>query len=685
MEKHEGIAAQGGGAPAALGPDRLLAHYELALQASEHRCRTLIDKNADGLLVVRRGGTIRFVNPAAEALLGRTAADLVGEMFGIPLTPGEATEVDLLRGGDIAGVAEMRAAEITWEGEPAYLASLRDITERKRTGEALRFLAQAGTRLADSLDLATTLTTVGRLAVEHLADWCLIDLLQDQQVDRRLALQRDGSPRAVPLDALAGRYPVDRRGAGLPAVLRSGRAEVRNDVTPAFSDGLALAAAHRPVLRALGCKAVMLVPLVAHGRTLGAVTFAAAGVSRSSYAAADLALAEDLTRRAALAMDNARLYDEAQEAVRRRDEFLALLSHELRNPLAAILSAAHLLGEAGNGDTALRTQEVLLRQSKHMARLLDDLLDTSRITHGKIELKKESVDLAGVVADAVQAARPLIEARNHHLTVSLPPEPIRLEADPTRLGQVIANLLNNAAKYTEPGGRISLTATSEGDEAVVRVRDSGVGIPAEMLGRVFEPFVQLGVSLDRSQGGLGMGLTLVRGLVELHGGRVAAASHGPGRGSEFVVRLPLGRPGWVAAEAQAGDGVAPRPPARCRILVVEDNADNRSMFRALLEMWGHPVEEAADGPEGLEKVRTWDPEVAVIDIDLPGLNGYEVARAVCRERRGARPFLLALTGFGQEDDRRRALEAGFDAHLVKPVDLKELDRVLGRAAARPAP
>jgi signal transduction histidine kinase/ActR/RegA family two-component response regulator len=687
MEKQRPNATRGRTPPAALGPDRLLAHYEQELQASEARCRTLIGKNADGVLVVRRSGAICFVNPAAEALLGRRAADLVGEMFGVPLTPGEATEVDIPRGLGQGGVAEMRVTEITWEGEPAYLASLRDVTERKRTGEALRFLARAGTLLAGSLDSATALATTGRLAVQHLADWCLIDLLEDGQVHRALALGRDAAPGSDPPRALAGRYPLDGRAeAGPAAVLASGKAEVHNQIGAALLDGLALAPGHREVFRALGATAALVVPLVARGRTLGAITFLTGALGRGSYGPPDLALAEDLTRRAALALDNARLYDEAQEAVRRRDEFLALLGHELRNPLAAIHSAAQLLAPAAARDPALGpTQQVIRRQSQHMSRLLDDLLDLSRVTRGKIELRKQAVELAVVVADAVAASRALLEGRRHRLTVSLPPEPVALEADPTRLGQVFANLLNNAAKYTDPGGRISLTARREGGEVVVRVRDSGVGIPPDMLGRIFEPFVQLGRSRGRSQGGLGMGLTLVRALLDMHGGRVTAHSEGPGCGSEFVLRLPVGGPCVRGAGGPPADAAAPEPTGRCRIVLVEDNADNRSMFRALLEMWGHPVEEAADGPAGLEKVGACDPEVAIVDIDLPGLSGYDLARAVRRTRPDRRPFLVALTGYGQPDDRRRALEAGFDAHLVKPVDLKELERVLDRVPARSAP
>lgn len=363
---------------------------------------------------------------------------------------------------------------------------------------------------------------------------------------------------------------------------------------------------------------------------------------------------------------------EAEEASRHKDDFLAMLAHELRNPLAAIMTAAKVLSvHAENREVIRQAGDVVERQVRHQARLLDDLLDVSRITRGKIELRRSRVSLASVIADAIEATRGLIEARKQTLSFSLSEGPIDLEADPTRIEQVIANLLNNAAKFSEPGSAITIAAGVEADRAVVRVRDTGAGIPADMLGRVFELFTQIDPALSRSQGGLGIGLTLVRSLVEMHGGTVEALSAGPGHGSEFVVRLPLG----ASASRSPDDPAAPKAPPR-HVLIVEDNEDAREMLRFALELDGHRVETAGDGVRAVEIAVETRPEVALVDIGLPGLNGYDVARQI-RAALGPGIRLIALTGYGQAEDRRRAREAGFDAHLVKPLDPETLSRILG--------
>lgn len=363
---------------------------------------------------------------------------------------------------------------------------------------------------------------------------------------------------------------------------------------------------------------------------------------------------------------------EAEEASRHKDDFLAMLAHELRNPLAAIMTAAKVLSvHAENREVVRQAGDVVERQVRHQARLLDDLLDVSRITRGKIELRRSRVSLASVIADAIEATRGLIEARKQTLSFSLSEGPIDLEADPTRLEQVIANLLNNAAKFSEPGSAITIAAGVEADRAVVRVRDTGVGIPADMLGRVFELFTQIDPSLSRSQGGLGIGLTLARSLVEMHGGTVEALSPGPGQGSEFVVRLPLG-----SRAPRSPDGpAAPKAPPR-HVLIVEDNEDAREMLRVALELDGHRVETAGNGVRAVEIAVETRPDVALVDIGLPGLNGYDVARQI-RAALGPGIRLIALTGYGQAEDRRRARDAGFDAHLVKPLDPETLSRILG--------
>jgi signal transduction histidine kinase/methanogenic corrinoid protein MtbC1/CheY-like chemotaxis protein len=392
-----------------------------------------------------------------------------------------------------------------------------------------------------------------------------------------------------------------------------------------------------------------------------------------------------LTAQRELARKNAqleRLNERLVEADQRKNEFLAMLAHELRNPLAPLRNAAHLLQQPGLDQPFVeRTGEMMGRQVQQLGRLVDDLLDLSRIARGKMQLRKEGVDLGQVARRAADASRPLVEARRHELTVSLPDSPVRLLADPTRLEQVLTNLLNNAARYTPEGGRIRLTAATEGNEAVVRVRDTGIGIPPEMLSRIFGLFAQVERAEERAGGGLGIGLSLVKSLTEMHGGRVEAHSAGPGQGSEFVVRWPL-------ATEQAPAGVpapterAPAGEGAVRVLLVDDNVDAAESLAMLLRLRGHEVAVAYDGPAALRAAEARRPEVALLDIGLPSMDGYELARRLRPQPGLGRTVLVALTGWGQEEDRRRSAEAGFDHHLVKPVDLPELQRVLATATEK---
>ena len=385
-----------------------------------------------------------------------------------------------------------------------------------------------------------------------------------------------------------------------------------------------------------------------------------------------------------LAQENARLRqseERLREEARRKDEFLAMLAHELRNPLAPIRNSAQVLRLLGQADPNLqRASDMIERQVAHLARMVDDLLDVSRITRGKVQLQKEPVELAPVLARAVETTRPLLDARRQELTVTLPPDPVVVEGDTTRLAQVVSNLLNNAAKYSEEGGHIRLTLERGLAQAVIRVRDHGLGIPADLLPRVFDLFTQGDRSLARSEGGLGIGLTLVKNLVEMHGGTVEAFSEGPGRGSEFVVLLPRlergrgRRPGREAEPARV-------PTASRRVLVVDDNPDAAESLALLLRVEGHEVRTAHDGPAALKAATEFQPEVIFLDIGLPRVSGYEVARQL-REQLGLKKVLLvAVTGYGQEEDRRRSREAGFDAHLTKPADPAALHELLAGSRA----
>jgi signal transduction histidine kinase len=378
-----------------------------------------------------------------------------------------------------------------------------------------------------------------------------------------------------------------------------------------------------------------------------------------------------------------RLEQALREADRRKDEFLAVLSHELRNPLAPILNAVHILRTKTGGDPEIEwSRDVIERQAGNLTRLVDDLLDVSRITQGKINLRMEPVDLSTIVARAVETMRPLIDARQHELVLDLPAEPLRVLGDATRLAQAVGNLLSNAAKYTETGGRIRLaierSPPQEGrDESVViRVSDTGAGIPPAMLPRVFDLFTQADRTRDRAEGGLGIGLAVVQRLVELHSGTVSALSDGEGKGSEFIVQLPL-LDGVFTAPAKPVE--APRiqaPLRRRRILVADDNVDAAQALAILLTNAGSEVEVAHDGAEAVEVAKRFRPEVALLDIGMPKLDGYGAARGIREQPWGHEVVLIALTGWGQKEVRDRTQEAGFDAHLVKPADFAAIARLL---------
>jgi len=375
--------------------------------------------------------------------------------------------------------------------------------------------------------------------------------------------------------------------------------------------------------------------------------------------------------------DRKRMEDALQEADRRKDEFLAMLAHELRNPLAPLSNSLHLLRLSEDlSPTVMQVRDIMESQVSQLVRLVDDLLDVSRIAGGKIELRKEAAELAAVIARAVETSRPLIEAASHQLAITIPPQPMMLEADPVRLTQVITNLLNNAAKYTEPGGQIWLTVRREDREAVVSVRDTGLGIPAEMLPRVFDMFAQVDGTLSRAQGGLGIGLTLAKTFVQMHGGRIEVNSAGVGKGSEFVVHLPLAShmPSSTVLTLVSGGTTKPLPARR--ILVVDDTRSAAYTLGKLLEKIGQQVCIRCDAASALEHVRTEPADVIISDISMPGIDGYELARRLRQEPSLKGLVLVALTGYGQDSDRQRATDAGFDYHLVKPVSLEAIRDLL---------
>jgi len=436
-----------------------------------------------------------------------------------------------------------------------------------------------------------------------------------------------------------------------------------------------------------GLAATLCLPLQVGERTVGALALGYAG-----RAPRDRDMLEEVAGRAAIALDNARLYrslkreiarsrqaeEELQDANRRKDEFLAMLSHELRNPLAPIRNAVELMRRVGSPEQRVTmARDVIDRQVTHLARLVDELLDVSRISQGKIVLKKEPVELSKIIAHSVETVRPMIDAREQRLSVEVSARPVWLLGDFARLSQVVANLLNNASKYTGEGGRIRLAAMAGEGVATITVEDNGSGIEPELLPRVFELFVQGERGLDRSQGGLGIGLTLVKRLVELHQGRVEADSEGTGRGARFKVMLPSISAVQHAQHAPLAAASLTQEVYGRRVLVVDDNVDAAESTAAYLRLEGHEVKTVSDGNEALASVRVFAPHVIVLDIGLPGLDGYAVAQALRQEPKLKGAYLIAVSGYGQESDQRRALEAGFDRYLTKPVDLAELERLFG--------
>ncbi|MGN6547095.1 MAG: PAS domain S-box protein [Aureliella sp.] len=581
--------------------------------------------------------------------------------------------------GGIHWIASKGMALIGSDGKTERMIGIAmDVSEQKRSEETARFLSNASAALAVLVDFESTLQFVASLAVPYFADWVAVDMVQADGSLRRVAVAHVDPSKVALAHEVHRRFPADRNAPqGVWHIVRSGEAELVHEIT----DELLVRSVKDPellgIMRELGLKSYIGVPLKVRGKTLGVVTFITAE-SGHLYDATDLAVAQDLADRGAIAIENTQLYRELREADRRKDEFLATLAHELRNPLAPIRNSLQIL-KMPNVDaaTALETREMMERQVHHLVRLVDDLLDVSRVMRGKIELRKERVELATIVARAVETAEPTIQQQGHSLDISLEPDSLLLDADPVRLAQVIGNLLTNSAKYTEPGGSIWLSASREADQAVLRVRDTGIGIAPEMLSHVFELFVQADHASTKAQGGLGIGLTLVKSLVEMHGGRVTVSSPGLGKGSEFVVRLPLtAKHREPRGGESATEQVAPAASGRHRLLVVDDNQDAAISLSILLRMQGHDVRVAHDGPSALKIAKEFRPDLIFLDIGMPGMDGHEVAYRVRTTPGLERTVLAALTGWGQEEDRRRTAEAGFDYHLVKPPEPQALQRLL---------
>jgi len=571
------------------------------------------------------------------------------------------------------------------EGRSIVLA-VEDATERRRieeerararAEEAQRFLNEAGaSMLPESLDYEATLAALAHLVVPRLADWCIVDLAEADGTIRQAAAAHVDPKKEQRARALRRRFGPEAdplRGVGW--VVRTGKPLLYPEVEDAAWLAAALGAEHPEFLRELGARSYLSVPLRGRKGVIGAISLVR-GTPGRRYGAEDLATAEGLGQRAGLAVENARLYLSARDALVARDEFLAILSHELRNPLAALRNSIHILDRSDPASQhAGRAREVANRQIGHLTRLVDDLLDVTRISHGKIDLHSTDLDLTDLVRHAAEDHRTLMEARGIRLAVDTPPAPVIVHGDATRLVQVVGNLLQNAAKFTGAGGSVSISLAGAGGSAELHVRDTGAGIEPGLLADLFKPFTQAKQTLARTEGGLGLGLAFVKGLIELHGGTVEATSEGPGRGADFAIRLPLVTSPGPAPPVRAGKKATPAP--RRRVLVVDDNPDAAESLADLIRMLGHDVEVAFDGPSAVERARRGGLDLMLCDIGLPGMSGYEVARTLRAGSEGPSPVkLIALSGYALPEDVRRAVAAGFDAHLAKPADLAQLERLL---------
>ena len=633
---------------------------------------SIIESSDDAILSKSLEGTIQSWNAAAERLFGYTAAQAVGRHISLIIPPDRIDEEDRIIASLKAGqrIDHFETERMRSDGR-RLLVSLtispikddegrvigaskivRDVTEQRQLEERERQLlaeaAEANAKFqaffeqsalfAGIMDVDGTLLEANRLL------WEACGFTKEQAIGKPFWEGPWWSPSAQLSEQIRA------------ASAQAARGEAFRAETPYFVGD--------------GSERIADVTIQPIRDDAGRVLFLApTGV--------------DITERKRVEAERRRLEDNLRElaanlseADRRKNEFLAMLAHELRNPLAPISNAARALRlGAGEGESLRSASDMLERQVKQMSRLVDDLLDMSRITRGRIELRKEPLELAPVVNHAVEAARALYRSMDHELTVTMPDAPMQLSADPTRLAQVIGNLLNNASKFTDKGGHVWLTVEKDGHDAVIRVRDNGIGIAEEHIPGLWEMFAQVDTSLERSRGGLGIGLTLVKTLVEMHGGTVHAQSDGPARGSEFTVRLPV-LSDAVRRASLADVSEPPLPTVRRRVLIVDDSEDGAESLAMLLQLSGHETHVAHDGVEAIEAAEKLRPSVVLLDIGLPRLNGYEVCHRLRKEPWAKNLVLVALTGWGQEEDRHRSKEAGFDAHLVKPVDHDALLRLL---------
>jgi PAS domain S-box-containing protein len=633
------------------------------------RLAAIVESSDDAIISKTLDGVVRTWNAGAERLFGYSQQEAVGQPITLIIPPERQDEeraiLERLRRGD--RVEHFETVRVSKDGRRLDISLTvspirddaghvigaskiaRDITERKRAENALRESEECYRRVATEAAQAAEANAKFRAFFEQGMNFAGVLALDGTVVEaNRLCLDACGFARDEVIGKPFWECGWWNRSAALMKMVRAASDQAaggrlfRTETNYFVADG-----AERVV-------DLILAPVTDEA---GRVLFVAA-------------TGTDIT-------DRRRMEEALREADRRKDEFLALLAHELRNPLAPLRNGLEVMRLAAHDASAVaQARSMMERQLGHMVRLIDDLLDVSRINRNKMELRRSRVLLADVVSGAVETARPLIDAAGHTLVVSLSPEPVVLDADLTRLAQVFSNLLTNSAKYTERGGHIWLAVERRGEDVFVSVRDDGIGIPAESLPSIFDMFSQVDRSIERSTGGLGIGLALVQGLVEMHGGSVTAESPGVGKGSTFTVRLPAleSRPEPVTPEPAEGGPAASGP--RRRILVVDDNRDSATSLGRLLKLLGNDVRTAHDGVEATEATDEFRPEVILMDVGMPRLNGYEATRRIREQPWGRAVIIIALTGWGQDGDRLLSREAGCDGHLVKPVNLADLETLL---------
>ncbi|HEV7919176.1 MAG TPA: ATP-binding protein [Thermoanaerobaculia bacterium] len=658
-----------------------------------------------------RHGYLAECNDAMAAMYGfASREELTGARLGDLLLPEEPANHEYLRAFIESGyrLADAESTEVDRDGNIKYFANnligiiendavvrawgtQRDVTDRRRSDEdkagllaTASFVAQAAEVLSSSLDYDQTLAAIAAIAVPQFSDWCFVDVVDEQGAVRRLVIKHSDERQIALAEEAERKYPTLGDPAyGPPRVIRSGRPEA-TDIDDALLTRLARSEEHLDILRRLGFCSAVIVPLIARGRTLGALTFVNAESGRRFDEAARRT-ANDLARRAAMAADNARLYQHLESANRAKDDFLATLSHELRTPMTATLGWASMLRMGGLAEETVRTAvETIAQSTAAQSRLIDDILDVSRIVTGKMQISLQPVRLADPILAALETVRSAADAKQIMIDVELQAEGARVSGDPARLQQVLWNLLSNAVKFTPRGGRVRVTLDQpQPGTARVTVGDDGEGIAPEFLPFVFERFRQGETGMNRRHSGLGLGLSIARNLVELHGGRMTAASDWPGRGATFTILLPLLTPAREVPPPDAARRATPALLREVRVLIVEDEDATRTMLGVALRQFGAMVVAVATAEEALRALGTGTFDVVVSDIGLPGEDGYSLIRRIRQGGDGTSSIgAIALTAYAASNDRDRALAAGFHAYLSKPVEPAALAAEVRRVAGR---